>query len=113
MNKLMLRNFLNKAVIDPNQKKDRLLKMIIDEGTVTQYEFKVFELIEEAKRIRGRMDSGTRATKETLLEFYLEKITLANTYLALAAVKTELAFRPVQIIKNVPPVLDNIDAPHN
>ncbi len=100
MLKQRLRNFLNSAVINPNQKKDQLLKLIVDEGSVTQYEFKVMELVQEASRLRIRIEStNNKIMRETLLELYLEKLRLAATYVSLAAEKTELGVRPIKIVK--------------
>jgi hypothetical protein len=93
MLKLNLRKFLNSAVIDPNDKKQPILRTIIEEGTARHFELKAMEYIEEAARIRTRMEDSKR-TGETLLEFYLEKLRLAATYLSLAAEKTNGRIRP-------------------
>lgn len=92
MLKTNLRTFLNSAVVDPNDKKQPILKTIIEEGTPRQFELKAMEYIEEAGRIRLRMDDSKRVG-ETLLEFYLEKLRLAATYLSLAAEKTNVRIR--------------------
>ena len=84
MQKAKLRKFLNDAVIDPNDKKDRLLHAIVEEGTSHQFELKAMEYIEEAARLRQRYNAKNDST---LLELYCEKLRLAATFVALAAEK--------------------------
>jgi hypothetical protein len=84
--KVNLRKFLNSAVIDPNDRKDSILYQIVEEGTPQQFEMKAMECIQEAHRIGLRLEE--RSNDETLLEFYVEKMRLAATYISLAAEKT-------------------------
>ena len=98
MQKATLRAFLNSAVIDPNDKKS-LIKTIIEEGTPRMFELKAMELIEEASRIRARMDDSSRVG-ETLQDFYVEKMRLAATYLSLAVGKQTDGRFPAPIPEN-------------
>lgn len=85
MLKANLKKFLISAIVDPKDRKS-LTTTIIEEGNPRQFELKAIELIEEASRIRTRIDASNRVD-ETLEDFYVEKMRLAATYLSLAVEK--------------------------
>jgi len=106
-----LRKFLNSCVIDPNDKKEPLLKIILEEATVHQLELKAMEYLIEAGRIRNRIGFDKRADS-TLLEFYQEKLRLSATYISLAAEKQQCLPRPIdpkdEVISSIPRSLKDL-----
>lgn len=79
---------LRKSVVNPNDRKDRVLSSLVENATASYFEMRIIEIMGECQRLRER------GNNETLREQYNLRMQEALTYGALALGKYNESTKP-------------------